>query len=52
MNFKICTRIKPKVSVPWHENLVNEAMASLTKDVSNNFTKIFIKRYDKNVSDH
>ena len=42
---KVHTQIKPKVSVPWHWNLVNEAIMLLPKDVSNNFTKnIFLLR--------
>ena len=41
---KVCTWIKPKVSVPWHWNSVNEATMLLPKDVSNfNYIKyVFI----------
>ena len=36
---KACTWIKPKVSVPWHWNSVNDAIVSLPKDVPNNFAE-------------
>ena len=36
---KVCTRIKPKVSVHWHWNLINKANIILPVDVSNNFIK-------------
>ena len=36
---KVCTLIKPKVSVPWQWNSVNEASMLLPQDVSNNFAK-------------
>ena len=35
----VWTQIKPKVSVPWHSNSVNEASMLLLKDFSNNFKK-------------
>ena len=36
---RVWTWIKPKVSVPWHWNSVNEAIILQPKDVSNNFAK-------------
>ena len=33
----VCTRVKPKVEVPWHWNSANYATMLLPKDVSSNF---------------
>ena len=41
---KNSTRIKQKVSVPWHWNSVNEANMLLPKNISTNF---FLQRYDR-----
>ena len=38
---KVCTQMKPKISVPWHWNAVNEESMLLTKYISKNFTKKF-----------
>ena len=43
---KVCTQIKPKVSMPWHWNSVNETIMLLPKDVSNNFTKTIFSLRD------
>ena len=42
---KVCTEIKPKISVPWQWNSVNEAML-LPKYVSENFTKTMFSLRD------
>ena len=39
---KFSTRIKPKVSAPWHWNSINEASMLLPKDFSNNFAEIIL----------
>ena len=39
---KVYIWIEPKVSVPWHWNLVNEASMLLIKDVPNNITKTML----------
>ena len=51
--WEVCTRIKPKESVPWQWNSVNEASMLLPKDASNNFTKTMFSLRDitKVVSD-
>ena len=51
--WEVCTRIKPKVSVPWQWNSVNEASMLLPKGASNNFTKTMFSLRDitKVVSD-
>ena len=36
---KVCNQKTPKVSVPWHWNLVNGAITLLPKDVSDTVTK-------------
>ena len=36
---KVFTKVKPKVSVPWNWNSLNETIMLLPKDVSNNVTK-------------
>ena len=36
---KVCTQIKPKVSVPWHLNSINKGNMLIPEDVSNNFIK-------------
>ena len=53
MNFKSLHSIKPKVSGPWHWNLVNEASTFIPNDASNNFTKkmFFLRDIIKIVSD-
>ena len=50
---KVCTQMKPKISVPWHWNSVNEASMLLTKYISKNFTKKFfsLRNITKIVSD-
>ena len=50
---KVCTQIKPKVSVPRHWNSVNDVIILLPKDISNNFTKTMFSLRDitKNASD-
>ena len=50
---KVWNRIKPKVSVPQHSNLVNEASMLLLKGVSNNFaeTMFFLRDVIKIISD-
>ena len=40
------TLIKPKVSVNWHWNSINEASMVLPKDVLNNFTKTMFSLKD------
>ena len=46
MNFKSLHSKKPKVSVLWHWNSVNEAIMLLLKDVSNNYTKAMFSLRD------
>ena len=50
---KVYNRIKPKVSVPWHWNLINEITILLPRDGSNIFTKAMFSFSDiiKIVSD-
>ena len=36
---EVCTQRKPKVSVSWHWNSVNDVIMLLAKHVSSNFTK-------------
>ena len=50
---KVCTRIKPKVLVPWHYNSVSEAIILLPKNFSKSFTKTMFSLRDiiKIVSD-
>ena len=50
---KVYTWIKPKVSVPWQWNSVNEAIILLPKDVSSNFAKtmLYLRNIIKIVSD-
>ena len=36
---EVCTQRKPKVSVPWHWNSVNDVIMLIAKDVSSIFTK-------------
>ena len=50
---KVCTQIKPKVSVPRNWNSVNDVIILLPKDISNNFTKAMFSLRDitKNASD-
>ena len=50
---KVCTQIKPKISIPWHWNSVNEASMLLPKYSSKNFTKTVFSLRDiiKTVSD-
>ena len=43
---KVCTQIKPKVSVPWLLNSVNQAIMLLPKDDSNNFSKTLFSLRD------
>ena len=52
-NSKVCTRAKPEVSMPWHWNLVNEAIMLLPKGVLKKFTKSMFSLRDiiKIVSD-
>ena len=52
-NLEVFIRIKPKVSVPWYWNSVNEASMFPSQDVSKNFTKIIFSLRDiiKIVSD-
>ena len=53
MNFKNLHSRKPKISVPWQWNSVNEADMLLPKYVSKNFTKAIFSLRDimKIVSD-
>ena len=44
--WEVCTRIKPKESVPWQWNSVNEASMLLPKGASNNFTKTMFSLRD------
>ena len=46
---RVYIQIEPRVSMPWHWNLVNEGSISLSKGASNSLTKnkVFFKRYDK-----